>query len=229
MKTANTALGENGHVGARPGLKGSLCCSFALHPPCWSSCHHICVAHFGLKRESCLDGRCQQGMTPKSGYFSSYCSTFVAFPFFVFILCSLLHPTPPSPRSPPSESDWRKSLVSFLFLSSLPGSNLSHEWLLQCGHGTSCHMGDLISVRLKHNQLPPKTSQEHNNYCFPLILLLISEVAVRCWGPLLSILVQPTQKPVKREKRLETILPKCSVSEEMIWLLPAARLAGFYL
>lgn len=127
--------------------------------------------------------------------------------------------TTPSPCSPPSESNWGKA-SSCLFLSSLPGSNLSHEWLLQCGHGTSCHMGDLISVCLKHNQLPPKTSQEHDDYCFPLILVLINKVAAHCEGPLLSILVQTTQKREKMGKELQTILPKCSVSEEMIWLLP---------
>lgn len=77
-------------------------------------------------------------------------------------------------------------------------------------------MGDLISVRLKHNQLPLKTSQERNDYCFPLILVLINEVAAHCEGPLLSILVQTTQKREKRGKELQTILPKCSVSEEII-------------
>lgn len=68
-------------------------------------------------------------------------------------------------------------------------------------------MGDLISVRLKHNQRPPKASQKHDHYCFPLILVLISEVTTRCGGPLLSILVQPMQKLEKRGKDLETILP----------------------
>ena len=62
-------------------------------------------------------------------------------------------------------------------------------------------MGDLISVCLKHYQLPPQTSQEHNDYCFPLILMLINKLATHCEGPLPSILVQPMQRQAKRKKR----------------------------
>lgn len=59
-------------------------------------------------------------------------------------------------------------------------------------------MEDLISVRLK--QFPPKNSQEHDDYCFPLMLVLISKVAARCEGSMLSILAQPTQKLVNMVK-----------------------------
>lgn len=171
---AKMAMSERGL-----GLKGSLCCSFSpsslLIPPS----PHLCGT-FSLRSESCLDGsclRCQWGVTPKSGWlsFTSPSVPLLSLSLFCF------HPLPPLLSPPPTI--WkrlRKSLVSCLFLSSLPGSNLSHEWLLQCGHGTSCHMGDLISVRLKHNQLPPKTSQEHDDYCFPLILVLISKVTAHC-------------------------------------------------
>lgn len=65
-------------------------------------------------------------------------------------------------------------------------------------------MGDLISVCLKHNQLPPKktkqkNSREHDNYRFPLILVLISEVTAHCREePCFLFLVRLTQKLVKR-------------------------------
>jgi len=75
------------------------------------------------------------------------------------------HPTPQSMFS----LDWRQ-LRKRLFLP-LPVSSAGEQsltWLtpLQCGYDTNCHMGDLISVCHKHNQLPLKTSQKHDNYCF---------------------------------------------------------------
>lgn len=93
---------------------------------------------------------------------------------------------------------------------------ISHEWLLQCGHGTSCHMGDLISVRLGRNQLPPKTGREHDDYRFSLITVLISKVAAHCEGPLLSILVQTAQK-VSKEQNGAGNDPPQSVQSRRKW------------
>lgn len=62
----------------------------------------------------------------------------------------------------------------------------------------------------------PKTSQEHDNYCFPLILVLISEVTAHCGGLVLSILVRLTQKLVKRNRNGDNLPLK---SEKIIKLL----------
>lgn len=92
-------------------------------------------------------------------------------------------------------------------------------------------MGDLISVCLKHNQLPPKktkqkNSREHDNYRFPLILVLISEVTAHCWGAMLSIFgttyVKASKERQKQKKKAEEIiklLPDCLVG----WVLSLER------
>lgn len=69
-------------------------------------------------------------------------------------------------------------------------------------------MGDLISIRLGRNQLPPKTGREHDDYCFSLITVLISKVAAHCEGPFCFLFwYKLGRKRAKRRAELETILP----------------------
>lgn len=143
------------------------------------------------------------------------CSTIALTSFVVFF-----HPPLSCHNHTPTllSTVWKRQRKS-LFLPPLPGSNLSLEWLLQCGHGTSCHMGDLISVSLGRNQLPPKTSREHDDYCFSLITVLISKVAAHCEGPFAFYFGTNCAESEQRgEQSWKRSSPKCTVSEEMIWL-----------
>lgn len=91
--------------------------------------------------------------------------------FHVLTFTVLIVPLPPSP------------LIIKLRESVLPPFSrlLSHRAISHMTDSTdvdtSCHMGDLISVRHKHNQLPHSTREEHGNFCFPVILVLIRAVA----------------------------------------------------